>query len=178
MVGRKITKTKSSGKVYKSTSKTNRAKSFAKARKAAPKKVAPVVKRYIEKKLDARIPDQTFTQRRDYYTNSGITNADLYPLLGYSGTSQHFGINIPHNLVRPSEDDGSLNSTLDQHFARGVRLKSLRIKGELSLPSDWFVKGRALLPMHVAGCNVACTMAAPLLLVRFSWSSRVARDAA
>ena len=36
-------------------------------------------------------------------------------------------------------------------------------------------RGRALLPMHVAGCNVACTMAAPLLLVRFSWSSRVAR---
>ena len=28
-------------------------------------------------------------------------------------------------------------------------------------------RGRALLPMHVAGCNVACTMAAPLLLVRF-----------
>ena len=37
-------------------------------------------------------------------------------------------------------------------------------------------RGRALLPMHVAGCNVACTMAAPLLLVRFSWPSRVARD--
>ena len=32
-------------------------------------------------------------------------------------------------------------------------------------------RGRALLPMHVAGCNVACTMAAPLLLVRFSWSA-------
>ncbi|EOD04491.1 hypothetical protein EMIHUDRAFT_220939 [Emiliania huxleyi CCMP1516] len=30
--------------------------------------------------------------------------------------------------------------------------------------------------LHVAGCNVACTMAAPLLLVRFSWSSRVARE--
>ena len=28
--------------------------------------------------------------------------------------------------------------------------------------------------LHVAGCNVACTMAAPLLLVRFSWSGRVA----
>ena len=37
-------------------------------------------------------------------------------------------------------------------------------------------RGRALLPMHVAGCNVACTMAAPLLLVRFSWSGAEWRE--
>ena len=122
-------------------SKAARAAKAAKARKAPSKKVAPSVKRYVEKKLDARVPDKTFTQRRDYFTNSGVTNADLYPLLGYSGTSQHYGINIPHNLVRPTEDDGSTNATLDMNFSRGVRLKSLRIKGELALPSDWFLKG-------------------------------------
>ena len=91
--------------------------------------------------MDARVPDQTFTQRRDYFTNSGVTNADLYPLLGYSGTSQQYGINIPHNLVRYTEDDGNTAATLDSYFSRGVRLKSLRIKGELSLPPDWFLKG-------------------------------------
>lgn len=127
--------------VYKRTASAKRhAKSMAARSKHTPK-VSVATKQYVAKKLDARIPDVSFTQRRDYFTNSGITNADLYPLLGYSGTSQHFGINIPHNLVRPSEDDGTLNSTLDQHFTRGVRLKSLRIKGELSLPSDWFLKG-------------------------------------
>ena len=60
----------------------------------------------------------TFTMIRDYYTNSGITNADLYPTLGYFGGL--YGINVPQCLCRLNEDDGSIATTLDQHFAKGV----------------------------------------------------------
>ena len=130
-----------SRKVYKSAASTKRhAKSMAARRRVTPK-VSVATKRYVAKKLDARIPDVNLTMRHDYFTNSGVTNADLYPLLGYNGTSGQNGINVAQCLVRPNEDDGSLNSTLDQHFSRGVRLKSIRVKGELSLPADWFLKG-------------------------------------
>jgi len=127
-----------SGRVFKSASKSKRATKVATARLRVPK-VAPSVKKYVNSQLDRKIPDKTFTMIHNYYTNSGITNADLYPTLGYNNSK--YGINVPQCLCRLAEDDGSLAVTLDQHFSKGVRLKSIRVSGELSLPSDWFLKG-------------------------------------
>ena len=140
--GKRTTKrSKTPSKVSKTASKAGRSRKIAAARRR--KSVPAATKDYVERKLDRRIPDKTFRMRRDYFTNSGLTNGDLYPLLGLdANVSGHNGINIPQCITALGEELNSVQDyKLDQHFRKGIRLKHLSVKGVLSLPIDWFLKG-------------------------------------
>lgn len=112
-------------------------------RARSTKKVSRTVKKYVRNVLDRRIPDKTFIHHRSVNHNSGVSDADIYPLIGGTGghsNVQNVGINIGQCMLASS------GHPVDTHFdtfwpRRGIRLKSLDIKGSLNLPSDWFEKG-------------------------------------
>lgn len=64
-------------------------------------------------------------------------------MIGYdTNVSSHQGINVPQCITALGEELNSVQDyKLDQHFRKGCRLKHLSVKGVLSLPTDWFLKG-------------------------------------
>lgn len=126
----------SSKKTYKRASKSAKEKALAKAR-ARPVPIS--TKAYVARKLDAKIPDRTFTKRYTYNSNSGITDADIVPTFGVFAT--HYGTNIAQCVVHTAGQDHGNSMTYDQAFPKGLRLKSIQVTGQLRLPQDWFLKG-------------------------------------
>lgn len=112
-------------------------------RARAARKVPATVKKYVRNVLDKRIPDKTFIMHHSIFHNSGVSDADIRPLIGGTGGHVHVqnvGINIGQCVL------ASAGHPTNAHFdsfwpRRGIRLKSLQIKGSLTLPTDWFQKG-------------------------------------
>lgn len=130
----------SSKKTYGKARKSAKEKALAKAR-ARPVPIS--TKAYVARKLDAKIPDRTFTKRYTYNSNSGITDADIVPVFGqfaHLGGSNN-GTNIAQCVVHTSGNDHANAMTYDQAVPKGLRLKSIQITGQLRLPQDWFLKG-------------------------------------